>query len=35
MALSYTTLGEQHANEFLPFGTAYQEAERVGSIPFV
>lgn len=32
MALSYTELGEQHSNEFLPFGTAYQEAERVGVI---
>ena len=33
MAMSYTDLGEQHSYEFLPFGTAYQEAERVGAIP--
>jgi hypothetical protein len=32
MAHKYSDLGESHANEFLPFGTTYQEAERVGVI---
>jgi hypothetical protein len=32
MANKYADLGEVHANEFLPFGTTYQEAERVGAI---
>jgi hypothetical protein len=29
--MSYVDLAVEHSGEFLPFGTAYQEAERVGN----
>ena len=35
MAMSYVEQAKDHADEFLPFGTAYQEGERVGAIPKV
>jgi carbonic anhydrase/acetyltransferase-like protein (isoleucine patch superfamily) len=30
-AMSYVDLAVQHSGEFLPYGTAYQEAEKVGA----